>query len=63
MDKVTNIDNNVVKIGKTQNEKFKELSIRFDLIEANQKSLQQNMIWLGDKLDTIISMLQESSDK
>lgn len=57
---IKNIDSNVVKIGKTQDSKFQELSQKLQTIEQNQNLLNGNMKSLYDKLDYIIDILDKN---
>ncbi len=61
-DTIRNIDRNVVKVGKTQDDEFKGIKNRLRALESNQSKLQQNMIWLGNKLDEAIELLKKNSD-
>jgi len=60
-DIIRNIDNNTVKIGREQTEGFKDIKARLQVIENNQNKLSQNMIWLDQKLDKIIALLEQNS--
>jgi predicted transcriptional regulator len=59
MDKIKNIDFNVVKIGRTQDKEFQEIKNRLQILENNQRTLQQNMVWLGNKLDEVIELMKK----
>ncbi len=62
-DEIINIDNNLVKLGTNQTNSFNNVIDRIKTIENNQIKLQDNISWLGSKLDMIIELLNESSDK